>query len=823
VLPAAVAGDRERLARFQREAEVLASLNHPDIAHIHGLEESDGTIALIMELVEGEDLAARLARGAIPLDEALPIALQIADALEAAHEQGIIHRDLKPANIKLRQDGTVKVLDFGLAKALAPSGDSTPDLVNSPTITSPMTQMGMILGTAAYMSPEQARGRAVDRRADIWAFGCVLYEMLTGTQPFAGDTGTDVLAAVVRSDPDWDALPAGMPRAIRTTLRRCLAKDPKQRLRDIADARLEIMEPETAAAAIIAAPPRRSSSRWIAAIILTAGAALAAGTAGGMAWRTSRDVPPVQWTGSRLGGPAIAMFPRVSPDGQLVAFQAMVDGQSQVAVMKPDTGNWSVLTRDRSKGLVDSVAWSRDGARVYYDRFTDSPGGIYSVPALGGEERLLIENAARPEPLPDGSLLLVRLNNDRQPQIHRLWPENGRLEPLPALLPRHFDQNFVVPIDEDRTVFFGRPLADPGAQSQVHVLALSTGELKRLGPDLPSADVVSITYARADRSLLVAIRDGSLFRVLHVPVDGRDARPSMLRFFTEPVLNASPDGSVFASLRERPAELLRFREGVRVAERLATSSTLFRGAVALPDGRYLITERLDARTRVLIATPGQEPTPLVETNEETRDPMTAVAADRAALLIGTAAAPEIAIVAVDSGRIMKRLKAPGSVTSIAASPDGATLYVTHGGSVSAVPVDGGNPRVLGAGDSVTVDPASGDLILKLDEAERYRLVRLSPGGGSPSPIAITGDLRLVNRPLMPGAIRNGRLLLPVATANSWYWFTGVLDLRTGQLTRVEVDNPTDFHWITWAADGSILGSGMGVQSTLWKFTREVQR
>src|SRR6187401_3581290 len=237
VLPDLFAGDADRLARFTREAQTLASLNHPNIAHIHGLEESGAVRALVMELVEGEDLSQRIARGAIPIDEALPIAKQVSEALEAAHEQGIIHRDLKPANIKVRSDGTVKVLDFGLAKAMEPTGAMSPSMSMSPTITTPaMTQAGMILGTAAYMSPEQARGKTVDKRADIWAFGCVLYEMLTGTRPFGlatgsgqdGETVTDVIAAVVTKDPDWSLLPASTPRSIRTLLARCLQKDPKQ-------------------------------------------------------------------------------------------------------------------------------------------------------------------------------------------------------------------------------------------------------------------------------------------------------------------------------------------------------------------------------------------------------------------------------------------------------------------------------------------------------------------------------------------------------------------------------------------------------------------
>jgi serine/threonine-protein kinase len=240
VLPESVAGDAERLARFQREAEVLASLNHPHIAQIHGLERSHTIIALVMELVEGPTLADRIAQGAIPVDEALPIAKQTAEALEAAHEQGIIHRDLKPANIKVRPDGTVKVLDFGLAKAMEPNAVS-PRASKSPTITSPaMTEPGIILGTAAYMSPEQARGRLVDKRTDIWAFGCVLYESLTGRRPFEGEDVPLTLSNVLQREPDWDAIPREVPALLMTFLRRCLAKDPRQRVRDMGDIRLAL-------------------------------------------------------------------------------------------------------------------------------------------------------------------------------------------------------------------------------------------------------------------------------------------------------------------------------------------------------------------------------------------------------------------------------------------------------------------------------------------------------------------------------------------------------------------------------------------------------
>jgi len=267
VLPEAFAQTPDRLARFQREAKTLASLNHPNIGAIYGLEDSSGISALVMELVEGEDLSQRIARGALPVDEALSIAKQIADALEAAHEQGIIHRDLKPANIKVRPDGTVKVLDFGLAKALEPAGALSSSVSMSPTLTTPaMTQAGMILGTAAYMSPEQARGTTADKRADLWGFGVVLWEMLTGKRLFEGATVSDTLASVLKSEPDWTTLAPTTPPAIRRLLRRCLEKDRRRRLSDAADARLEIEEalqpPSPDAAVPASASSGAAKARW---------------------------------------------------------------------------------------------------------------------------------------------------------------------------------------------------------------------------------------------------------------------------------------------------------------------------------------------------------------------------------------------------------------------------------------------------------------------------------------------------------------------------------------------------------------------------------
>ena len=358
ILPEAFAADPERFARFEREAKTLASLNHPHVAAIYAVEKSAGVHALVMELVEGEDLSQRIARGAIPLDEALPIAKQIAEALEAAHEQGIIHRDLKPANIKVRGDGTVKVLDFGLAKALDPTSVSSPGLSMSPTLITPaMTQVGMILGTAAYMSPEQAKARTVDRRADVWAFGAVLFEMVSGRQAFSGETVSETLAEVMKSEPPWQALPVDVPPHIVRLIRQCLVKEPRQRIRDMGDVRLALEG--TFETAGFASPTTSSpDTRWTgsAAFSLAAIAAVIAAVVvvvvGGV-WMMSRPtvapaapiarlaitLPDDQRFGAVDDTPLLA----VSPSGTLVAYIAVASGREQLHVRAIDSAESKVL------------------------------------------------------------------------------------------------------------------------------------------------------------------------------------------------------------------------------------------------------------------------------------------------------------------------------------------------------------------------------------------------------------------------------------------------------------------------------------------------
>jgi serine/threonine-protein kinase len=342
VLPSAFVNDPERLSRFQREARMLAALNHPNIATIYGLDQADGTHFLTMELVSGETLAERLKAGPVPIDEALKVAVQIAEALEAAHEKGIIHRDLKPANVKVTTEGKVKVLDFGLAKAFQ-DDSSTGDPANSPTLSQAATMQGIILGTAAYMSPEQARGKSVDKRTDVWAFGCVLYELLSGRRAFHGEDTTEILATVVKADPDWSRLPAATPAKICDLLRRCLQKDKSQRLRDAGDARLEIQEALSFPGAepkVAAATPIPS---WRRVSVLALAFLLVGGFLAGLAVWHLKPEAPKQVTrlvvnlplGDQLAldYPAIA----ISPDGTQLAYVAIRGGIRQIYLRALDS------------------------------------------------------------------------------------------------------------------------------------------------------------------------------------------------------------------------------------------------------------------------------------------------------------------------------------------------------------------------------------------------------------------------------------------------------------------------------------------------------
>ncbi len=438
ILPEAFAQDAQRMARFSREAQLLASLNHPNIAQIYGLEESGGVRALAMELVEGLTLAERIAAGPVPLEEVLPMARQIAEALEYAHERGIIHRDLKPANVKVRPDGTVKVLDFGLAKALE-SETSAMDASHSPTMSAVATRAGVLMGTAAYMSPEQARGKSVDRRADIWAFGCVLYEMLRGKKVFDGDTVSDSLAAVIRADPDWSALPPTTPPRILELLRRCLEKDGKRRLRDIGEARILledfIADPQAQSGGAEARPstetlepPWKRMLPWVVAGLTI----IAAGLTAWAPWRPA-PAPPLsaRWS-VEIGAPASLVADRgpsvvLSPDGTRLAFLAQ-DAKQQRQIYVRNIDQLQATPLAGTEGARDPF-FSPDGTWLAF--FAD--GKLKKIAVQGGAAVTLCD-APTPRGGAWGEDDSIVFTPEGRASLFRVSSAGGKPEPLTELI-----------------------------------------------------------------------------------------------------------------------------------------------------------------------------------------------------------------------------------------------------------------------------------------------------------------------------------------------------------------------------------------------------
>ncbi|HEX5215978.1 MAG TPA: protein kinase, partial [Vicinamibacterales bacterium] len=434
ILSEAFAGDANRLARFEREAKALAALNHPNIAHVYDSGTSAGTSYLVMELVDGDDLSALIARGPQPVAEAVRIAGQIVNALEAAHDAGIVHRDLKPANIRVRPDGTVKVLDFGLAKALQPFGQSG-NLADSPTITLPAaTVPGVILGTAAYMSPEQARGKPVDRRTDIWAFGAVFYEMLTGRRAFGGEDVTEVLGAVMRGEPDWQALPPEVPPAIRALIQGCLQKDRAQRVADISTARFIIGAASSLADVRPAAPsPAR---RWSPA--LAAGAVLVALLGGASLWLSGRAVPVAiaRYTVTPGEGQEMAQAAGVnvalSPDGAWMVYVGSTPGRG-TRLLRRHLDDLDAIALPGSDGAT-APALSPDGRSVAF--LVD--GAIRTLPVEGGTPFTVVSAGGAPAWSDDGMIYYGRGN-----VTYRVSAQGGEpsafTTPAPNLLQRQID------------------------------------------------------------------------------------------------------------------------------------------------------------------------------------------------------------------------------------------------------------------------------------------------------------------------------------------------------------------------------------------------
>jgi hypothetical protein len=625
-------------------------------------------------------------------------------------------------------------------------------------------------------------------------------------------------------------IPPGLGRIVD----RCLDKSAGARFQSAGDLAFALenaaggSSTSAEAQTVTSAPVRSKSNRAriaqaVAALILVAAASSAITW-----WTAGRDASPVPWSGERLGGSTVAMGPRVSPDRQTLAFQAMVDGLTQVAVMTPRSGHWTILTRDRSRGPVATIAWSRDGTELFFDRFVDGPRGIFTVPVLGGEERIVLEAAMGPEPLPDGSLLVTRINADRVYQLHRFWPETGQVEALPAL----FSASVLYPAvrafpDGREAVFFGRPLGSTQTVDHLYVIDLTSGRVRRIVPTVPisPAWAFPLTVTQDGGSVLFDLPAGNLHRIVAVPRDGSEQIRVIITLTELPrFLDTGSDGSLYVDQLEQPTDLVRFSPASGALERIALPRVSILGSggsvLPLPDGRVLLTGRIVGRDRVMVMAPGKDPVPFVATEEETTGPLAMVGEDTFVFVAGTHPTRTLALASVADGRITRRLSRVDAraIRGLAGSPDGTNIFYVDSGTVWSVPAGDGEPRKIRGGNGVAVDPRKGDLLITLNEPAGWRLIRM-PVAGSEQVVRLPSDPLLQLMDLSGNAIgQDGRIA--VKLADGWFWPAAIFDPATGRVERIPGWGQADSYSSGWAKDGRLVTMALQSGGSLWRFRPE---
>ena len=800
--------------RFLSEIRVTANLQHPNILGLFDSGVAEGQAFYVMPYVDGESLRDRLNRERqLPVTDALRITTGVAAALDYAHAHGVIHRDIKPENILL-QSGQAVVADFGIALAVQQAGGQR------------ITQTGLSLGTPQYMSPEQAMGeRTLDARTDIYALGVIAYEMLAGEPPFSGPNAQAIVSRVLTEKPrPLTLLRDTVPPHVEVAVHRALQKLPADRFASAAafaaalESTASVAGPATigvraGSRGAIGRPWRRWTVAAIAAIAI-----LSSGYFMGRRVDPAAEFP-TEWHGELLGGPRVAMIPVLSHDGQMVAFQTLTDGQSQLAVLKPQSGDWKQLTESRSRGIVSFYSWARDDSRIYFDRFIDVPNGVYSVSPLGGEERLVLADAGFPDVLPDGSLLVGRLNADRNMQMYRFWPETGRIDTIAAIGDAtQLAQFFRALPNGKEAVFIGRPADQKDSTRHLYVIDLETDRVRRLAWDPDGWSTFSFTPD--GRWLVFASQAGPTQQVIAVPTDGSHGS-RILATLTSTVfgVDVAADGSIYFDQIDRPMQLRRFSPATRRAEDkpIQSLSTATSPLLPLPDGRVLVSALSGSATRVLVVAPGGEATPFMATLEQTGPPLASLGRDRVAMSIGAGANRGVVIASIATGQLVKRL--PGlAPVSMAGSPDGKTLYFSRARAIWAMSSDGGVARRIRDGDAVAADPNGRYLVIQFDDVSRVRLFRVPLDGAPESEIAIRGENRLAFGIYLPSNAvgADGRIVVGVVAPGSWFWPSAILDPATGLTTLIPPGVSADMR-SGWGVDGDIVYYSMDMKSALWRF------
>ncbi len=846
ILPPAFTNDRDRLARFEREARVLAALNHPNIATIHGIEESPSTgpgqapvRALVMELVEGKTLAERVERScALPVREALVVARQIAEALEAAHDKGIVHRDLKPANVKITPGGLVKVLDFGLAKTSEATGDVATS--SAPTVTIDRTGDGTIVGTAPYMSPEQARGQAVDKRTDIWAFGCVLYEVLAGKQAFSGHTIADVLAAILERDPDWSALPAHTPSTVRRIVKRCLEKDPRGRLRDVGDARIELQDAldEQAATHRMQPPfaaPRRSTA-MVGAACLVAGA-LAAGF---FTWNRRSDdrllAPPApasalvrvhRFTDAR----GLEEFPALSPDGKSVAFVAQAAGHLHLFLRLIAGGGALQITRDAADHLYPR--WSPDSASIlYYSPAADgnSPGAIWEIPALGGPARRIASSLGGGDINHDGSRIVFPRLVDGRMELAVTARDGSSATAIAPLEPGYY---YMTPrwSRDDRSIAYQRGVSNV---HEIFVVPAEGGQPRQITRH--GAVIEGLTWAATGSNIVFSSSQGAT--IFYLPVtnlwrigaDGGGLRQLTFGEISYAYPDVNAGGTIAAAHVRREFDIWRYpvdgspADNVRRGTRITNQTSRVHTPSVAPDDSevvYVSDSGGHANLWVTNLTTGESRQLTFERDPERRVGLPLWSPDRRqiAYFMARASSYEYFLINADGSDSRLLMTDAGSATW---SPDAKWLYYQDyptGGHLRKVSAAGGPPVVVR--DDSAVSPA-----IAPDGATLYYLRQLPVvTGGSDVEIRVARPESAPSRVLarIPAHRMTPWLAFqPVISPDGRWLALGLLDGTVTNLWAVstssgELRQLTDFgqrptfitRRVSWSSDGRFIFAAVG--------------